>query len=282
MSDISKNKSPINVATIIIARNEENFIKKTLESLYTQTMPSCRIIFVNDGSTDNTREIASKFSPIEIIDHPPHESYLSKKELAHTINSGLEKISNDKNIKYVMILGSDHILPDNYLEEITKRMHKSSITIASGIIDGENITTVRGSGRVVNVNFWRKLSFRYPVNYGFESYLLLKAQSMGEQIMLYSDMITYTQRKTGYSYSSKSYYHYGQAMRILGYSIPYALLRIILLFSHNPKNAFNLFRGFISRCADSYESDVRKFVKNQQYEKLRMKIIKNIHRLKTH
>jgi len=42
------------IAVIIIARNEENFIGKTIENLKNQELSPYRIIVVNDGSTDKT------------------------------------------------------------------------------------------------------------------------------------------------------------------------------------------------------------------------------------
>ena len=58
MEDNDSTKT-IKVAVVIIARNEENSIKKTIDCLKTQDLVPYRIIAVNDGSTDKTGEILS-------------------------------------------------------------------------------------------------------------------------------------------------------------------------------------------------------------------------------
>jgi hypothetical protein len=169
-----------------------------------------------------------------------------------------------------MILGADHILPDNYLERVIKRMSENpQIVIASGVIDGEFSVTVRGSGRIVKAEFWKKIGFFYPVNYGFESYLLFKARSMNYDVVLFDDIITSTQRKTALSYNSKLYYNYGQALKALGYTVPYTLFKAGLLFFTKPLGAAYLLSGFFSNYDQYYETEIREFVKKQQNHKLR-------------
>ena len=46
---------------ITAARNEESFIKKTLDSVVTQTVLPERWIIVDDGSTDRTAEIVEGY-----------------------------------------------------------------------------------------------------------------------------------------------------------------------------------------------------------------------------
>jgi len=263
-------KMSAKIAVVVVARNEEKYIKKTLIHLLRQTIKPIKIVLVNDGSTDKTRAIVSQFTEIDIVDCKPHESFVTKKQLADTINAGIEKIRNLSDVEYVMILGADHILPDNYLERVIKRMSENpQIVIASGVIDGEFSVTVRGSGRIVKAEFWKKIGFFYPVNYGFESYLLFKARSMNYDVVLFDDIITSTQRKSASSYNSKLYYNYGQALKALGYTVPYTLFKAGLLFFTKPLGAVYLLSGFFSNYDQYYETEIREFVKKQQNHKLR-------------
>src|SRR5690348_3530250 len=50
------------ISVVIIAYNAGKTIGETLESIRAQTRPVHEIIVVNDGSTDNTAEIAASFS----------------------------------------------------------------------------------------------------------------------------------------------------------------------------------------------------------------------------
>ena len=82
-----------NVAVVLNVRNEEKHIEKTIQSILDQKLLPYRIIVINDGSTDNTKQILSNFSTIELIDKPVrNENYLARKELADTINQGLKKL----------------------------------------------------------------------------------------------------------------------------------------------------------------------------------------------
>jgi len=47
------------VAVVISARNEENFIPKTIDSLLAQNLSPELIVVVDDGSTDNTGKIVN-------------------------------------------------------------------------------------------------------------------------------------------------------------------------------------------------------------------------------
>ena len=59
------------ISIIVPARNEEANLGSCLESLVTQTGVSFEIIVVNDHSTDRTREIATSFPDVRVIDAGP-------------------------------------------------------------------------------------------------------------------------------------------------------------------------------------------------------------------
>jgi biofilm PGA synthesis N-glycosyltransferase PgaC len=79
------------------ARNEEAFIRKTLESVVTQTVSPERWVIVDDGSTDRTAEIvesyAKRYPWIELISHPQRgdRSFAGK---AHAVNSALAHVQS--------------------------------------------------------------------------------------------------------------------------------------------------------------------------------------------
>lgn len=268
-NDLSPSKISPKVAVIIPALNEEKIIGDSLTSLKNQMLNPYRIIVVNDGSTDKTEEVIKSFTGVEIVNKKSHESYVGKKELAYTFNAGLERLCEDNKCNFIMILGSDIVLPNDYLLEITKRMTENpNVVISSGIIEGEYSITPRGAGRVVRYDFWKVLGLQYPVNYGFEGYLVLKAKSLGYETETYNDLILTTKRKTGQSYNPKLYYYYGLAIKALGYTIPYALGRIIIFGKKNPKGAFKMLQGFLSNYDQLYELELRQYVKQTQRNNL--------------
>ena len=257
------------VAVVIPAKNEEPRIGKTLESILDQDLKPYRIIVVDDGSSDKTGEVASRYERVEVVTLPfREENLVAKKELAETFNAGLQKLSND-NCDFILISGADLIVPKNYISTIVKRMIENpNIAVSSGIVKGEYSTVPRGPGRIVRYDLWKKLGLIYPVNYGFEGYLLVKAESLGYENMVYEDMIANTQRKTGSQYHPTRYYYYGLGMKALGWTIPYALARIFIFFKIKPKGAYHMFRGFFSNYDNLYEPEVRNYVKKTQRSRI--------------
>lgn len=253
------------VAIVLIARNEEKRIAKALESLERQTLRPYRTIVVNDGSTDGTADIVAEFDA-ELVNRPIRsESYLAKKELAGTINAGLDLLRKDTTCCYVCLSGADILYPENYLDVITARLEKNPcLAIASGTIQDEHSTVPRGAGRVVQCKFWRKVGLRYPVNYGYEGYLLLKAASMGYQNITFKDLVMTTQRRTGSRFSPFRYRYYGLGMRALGYRSVYALGKAAFFATKNPAGAVHMLRGYYSGYDDLYEKELREYVKRTQ------------------
>ncbi len=264
MSNIEKSDNHPKVGVVIPAYNEEEFIGLTLKHLLNQDLKPSRIIVINDGSTDKTKEIVSAFSNIEIIDRQNKTSTITRKQLAETYNAGLKKFSND-DCEFIMILDADVLLPKNYLSLIIKRMKTDhNLAITSGIIEGEYSSEPRGAGRVVRTDFWKKIGLRYPVNYGFEGYLLLKAESLGLKVSIFTDLIMKTQRKTGATYNPTNYRYYGYGLKALGYYFPYAIARILLFSRRKPKGAFYMLKGFLEKYDDLYEPELREYVRKTQ------------------
>jgi len=108
----------------------------------------------------------------------------------------------------------------------------------------------------------------YPVNYGWEGYLILKANSLGYKTKSYSDLIITTQRKTGTKFNSKRYYFYGLGLKALGYRLVYVLGKTVIFAKHHPKGAYYMLKGYLSNYKELYDSDLRKYVQKTQKEKL--------------
>jgi glycosyltransferase involved in cell wall biosynthesis len=100
------------------ARNEEEFIEKTLESVAHQTYLPLKWVIVNDGSTDGTASrigpYLSKYDWIELVNLPVRRerNFAAK---VHAFNAGQEKV---KNLNYEIIgnLDSDVSLDPDHFE----------------------------------------------------------------------------------------------------------------------------------------------------------------------
>jgi glycosyltransferase involved in cell wall biosynthesis len=238
-------------AVVIPARNEEEYIKKTLSALKQQTISPNQIIVVDDGSTDRTGAISSSYADV-VIELPDRRySVVGKPELAKVVNEGLRRIKEDTD--YISHIGADHALPHDYFETIINRMKANpKIVIASGIIKGEPYFEFgpRGSGRVIDANFWREASnLQYPVEWGWESWLFYKAMQLGYEARCFRDVVTEIQRPTRLGKAVL----WGKAMYALGYDWKYALGRCLLTFFKSPKAGWGLFLGWL------LHKDVKRF-----------------------
>ncbi len=262
------------VATIIPARNEEKFIGETLAALLNQDIADNNIIVVNDGSEDKTKDVVNSFPNIELIniENRGFDAH-GTPNLAKVINQGLEKLLPDVIYDYIMILGSDHILPSNYIRKIVDLMDENrDIAICSGQIKGEKSKVPRGSGRIVRSDFWKTIGLQYPLKFGFETYLLIKAQQLGYKINVLNDLISLTSRPTRKSYKKETYVSYGKSLRALGYIQLYSAGRIGLISLKNPKGAFYMLKGYTSSDIEFYEEDFRCFLRYIQYVRLKQYI----------
>ena len=258
------------IAAVIKTRNEADHIEGTLQSILNQDLKPYRVIAVNDGSTDRTKEIISKFPTVELINNPAREqNHLAGKELAAVMNQGLQMLHGDTRCEFIWMLDGDLLFPSNYTREITNRMQQDNVAISSGTIRGESSDVPRGGGRIVDCRFWKRIGTLYPINYGFDGYLVLKAASMGFATAIYKDIIFTTQRSTGANYDPQVYFNKGLAYRALGYVFPYALAASFFASGKQLAPMVSILRGYFSFGYDElYEKELRDYVYRTQMRRM--------------
>ena len=208
------------VSCVIVARNEEDHIGNTIKSILNQTI-DIKIVLVDDGSTDRTPEI-SKALGVDTLSLPPHrKSYIGNPAIAIRFNIGLDYVRR-YSPDFVLIMGGDHELPPDYTESIINKMGKD-IGIASGLIQGQPAGTPRGSGRVVNVEFWEKVNrMNYPISLGWESWLVAKASMEGYKVKHFNDVVSFSRKGRK---NARKMYRRGRGMYALGYLPIYVISR---------------------------------------------------------
>ncbi len=103
-------------------KNEEKYIRYTLDSVTTQTILPEEWIVVDDGSSDNTslivEEYISKFNWISLIRlNTKEEQRMGGNKVVRAFNAGYKFIKN-KDWDFVVKLDGDLSLPDDYFEKI--------------------------------------------------------------------------------------------------------------------------------------------------------------------
>ncbi len=125
------------VSIIIPVYNEQGFIKKSIQSIINQTTKPQKVIYVNDSSTDETRNIIKEFSDkyewIDLIDHESKQKHAPGSKVVEAFNFGLKNL----NISYDIIckFDADIILQKNYLERVINIFsNNNNVGIAGGYL----------------------------------------------------------------------------------------------------------------------------------------------------
>ncbi len=105
------------IATIF---NEENNIKDLITSLLNQTKKIDEIIFVDNNSTDKTREIIKSYKNIKLLKYSGNRS--------KGRNFGIEHASGD----IILVSDSGCILDKNWVKNITSGFKNEDISVVSG------------------------------------------------------------------------------------------------------------------------------------------------------
>jgi glycosyltransferase involved in cell wall biosynthesis len=256
------------VSVVVCARNEDERLAHTLQSLFRQTIKPYEIIVVDDGSIDDTSKVASLFD-CKIIKLPFHQdSFVGRPELAVRFNIGLSKVSCLAD--YVLIMGADSILPTNYLDCLLLEMKlNSNLKIVSGCIPDEDYDSnhPRGSGRLVDAYWWQRVNrMRYPVVWGWEVWLQYKALMLGYEVKSCRHIMFNVSRKS--NMSLKQVWNHGYSMNALGYFWIYALARCV---SRGPKYGKAMLTGWL-RGYGIEKLDVADYVYSSQKKRLFSKI----------
>lgn len=106
------------VAVIIVNWNGKDFLRTCLESLQNQTFKDFRVICVDNGSTDDSRELCQEFPFVEWIELPENRGF------AEPNNIGIARAFEDRNISFIVTLNNDTKVESAYLHELVACAHR--------------------------------------------------------------------------------------------------------------------------------------------------------------
>ncbi|MCA9166618.1 MAG: glycosyltransferase family 2 protein [Planctomycetales bacterium] len=106
-------------------RNEARFLRRTLDSVLSQSELPQKWIIIDDGSTDETGEIlrdyAARFPLIQVVSRPDRGARAVGGGVIEAFNSGLKQIDLD-DFDYICKLDMDLDLPPTYFASLMDRM----------------------------------------------------------------------------------------------------------------------------------------------------------------
>ena len=94
------------VSVIVVSYNRAHFLKDALDSIKRQTFTDYEIVLVDDGSTDNTKEIVEKYEEIRYI-------YQEHSGISKARNEGVKAARG----KWIAFLDSDDLWKEDKLQK---------------------------------------------------------------------------------------------------------------------------------------------------------------------
>ncbi len=115
------------ISIIIPAYQQGEYLEDCLESAYNQTVQAHEIIVVNDGSTDDTQQIAERymFKEFPMIESPVRVITQVNKGLSSARNTGIMAATGD----YCLFLDADDMLLENAVEKISSEIAQTNADI---------------------------------------------------------------------------------------------------------------------------------------------------------
>lgn len=111
------------ISVIVSVYNTEKYVEKCIESILNQTYENLELVLVNDGSTDSSSKILSKYKKnpkVILIDNEQNRG------LSYSRNVGLQASTGD----FIGYIDSDDYIDPNYYELLMKAILKDKSELA--------------------------------------------------------------------------------------------------------------------------------------------------------
>lgn len=272
------------------ARNEQDFIVHTVESIISQTLRPLRWIIVNDGSTDNTeaivQEYVRKHDFIELVNlNRNGNRNFGKKAMA--FRRGMAEIQ-DLDYEFIGNLDADISLEQNYYRSIINKFYEDhKLGVAGGIVytkignrfstSDETLDSVGGA-----VQLFRKLCFVEIGGYiplawgGIDAAAEIKARMLGWKVRKFAEHKVLEYRRTGSAGMSliENKIREGRRFYSLGYDASFYLLRCIYRVKDRPfiigsvLSCYGFLESIIRRRPILLPTDLVLFLREEQRQRL--------------
>lgn len=103
------------VSIVIPCHNYGRFLAEAIESALHQTHPRCEVIVIDDGSTDDSKAVASRYAnAVRLLSQ-------SDEGVERAVNRGVSEAEGE----YVARLDADDVFEPTYIEELITALHRS-------------------------------------------------------------------------------------------------------------------------------------------------------------
>ena len=213
-------------------RNEERFIKKTIDATLALDVPPTVYVVVDDGSTDKTPEILSEYKNIQVLrlNNPRHDT--RGVNLAWALNSGIKRATElVPDWEYLLKIDADSVMPCNYFSNLLEKFHEDpNLGITSGTPYDEKVWRGRASdgGKIYRRKCWDAIGQFTPGN-AFDTLALIQAKQFGWKVESFPE-IKYTQLRTWKRENLDRWVLSGRSRYFLGFP-PWHTFLISIIYS---------------------------------------------------
>ena len=273
---------------VVTCRNSQETIRRALFSIKKQTINPERVIVINDGSTDKTKDILDDMKKdwpsLHVISNPDLGFDISRVVKNWNAAIRLNRNSDLQKTDYHMIATDDTIYPPDYAKKIISYMDANpSVAIDSGNYSKYRSVMPHGAGRFIRNSFFDTSVWHgyYPEQMGYESAILYEASHRGYTYRVIGDAIFEHIRPLG---ETHKFYEFGASMRTLGYLPLFAAARFFKYFVTGEVTgrlgAIYMLYYYLTYTPKSvgydrmYEKNIRQYIRENQVQRLKNIILR--------
>ena len=273
------------------ARNEEKFIRKTLESMVAQTSLPERWVIVDDGSTDRTAEIVESYAKrhpwIELV----RRSQRSDRNFAgkvHAFNDGLERVQSLP-FDVVGNLDADISFGPDYFEFLLRKFRSLPTLGVAGTPMSEanyhpandsfyNESDVFGACQLFRRQCFQEVGGYTPIKWGGIDWVAVRtARFKGWQTRSFGEQLFYHHRPMGATGTNtlKAKFDYGRKDYFLGNHPLWQCFRVAFQMTKRPYMLGGIallsgyFYSFASRMERPVATELLRFHRHEQLQRLK-------------
>lgn len=237
MNDIQK----LSYVAISPAKDEAERIRQTIESMISQTVRPSRWVIVDDGSSDDTYEIAKAYQASRpwitaIRIERDSERKIGSAEI-RAFECGLQSIK-EESFELIVKLDCDLIVPPEYFEQLIHRFAADpKLGIASGVYLEENAQVWRpitmpyyhasGASKMIRTKCLADIG-GFVLAPGWDTADEIKAQAKGWTTRHFEDLHFYHLRREGSEIGNwKTGKLHGHIYHVTGGGLPFLVLKLL-------------------------------------------------------